>query len=32
MKSLSSDQLRSFFLKFFQDKGHAVISSASIIP
>ncbi len=32
MKSLTSDQLRSMFLKFFQDKGHAVISSASIIP
>ncbi len=32
MKSLTSSQLRSLFLKFFQDKGHAVISSASIIP
>ena len=32
MKSLQSGQLRSLFLQFFQDKGHAVISSASIIP
>ena len=32
MKSLHSSQLRSLFLKFFQDHGHAVISSASIIP
>ncbi len=32
MKSLTSSELRSLFLKFFQDKGHAVISSASIIP
>ena len=32
MKSLTSAELRSFFLKFFEDKGHTVISSASIIP
>jgi len=32
MKSYSSAELRSLFLKFFQDKGHAVISSASVIP
>ena len=28
----SSAQLRSMYLKFFQDRGHAVISSASVIP
>ncbi len=32
MKSYSSNELRSLFLKFFQDHGHAVISSASVIP
>ncbi len=32
MKSLHSSQLRSMFLQFFKDHGHAVISSASIIP
>ena len=32
MKSYSSKELRSLFLKFFQDHGHAVISSASVIP
>lgn len=32
MKSYTSTELRSLFLKFFQDKGHAVISSASVIP
>ena len=32
MRSLTSAELRSLFLKFFQDKEHAVISSASIIP
>ncbi len=32
MKLTTSDQLRSLFLKFFADKGHAVISSASLIP
>ncbi len=32
MKSLHSSQLRSLFLQFFQERGHAVISSASIIP
>ncbi len=32
MKSYSSKELRSLFLKFFQEKGHAVISSASVIP
>ena len=32
MKSYTSGELRSLFLKFFQDHGHAVISSASVIP
>ena len=32
MKSYNSSELRSMFLKFFKDHGHAVISSASVIP
>ena len=32
MKLLTSAQLRSMFLQFFKDRGHAVISSASLIP
>ena len=32
MRSLTADGLRSLFLKFFQEKGHAVIPSASVIP
>ena len=28
----SANELRAMFLKFFQDKGHAVIPSASVIP
>ncbi len=32
MKHISSDELRSLYLNFFKEKGHAVISSASIIP
>lgn len=32
MKLSNSAQLRQMFLKFFQDKGHAVISSASLVP
>lgn len=32
MKTYTSSELRSMFLKFFQDHGHAVISSASLIP
>ncbi len=32
MKPTTAAELRSLFLKFFQDKGHAVISSASLIP
>ncbi|MBE5762124.1 MAG: alanine--tRNA ligase [Clostridiales bacterium] len=32
MLNITSAQLREMFLKFFADKGHAIIPSASIIP
>ena len=32
MKQLSSTELRSMWLKFFREKGHSVIPSASVIP
>ena len=32
MKQLTSNELRSMWLKFFQEKNHAVIPSASVIP
>ena len=32
MKTYHSADLHAMFLKFFQDHGHAVISSASVIP
>ncbi len=32
MKQLTSQQLRSTYLSFFQERGHAVIKSASLIP
>ncbi|MCY9807323.1 alanine--tRNA ligase [Lentilactobacillus senioris] len=32
MKELSSSQVRQMFLDFFQEKGHAVEPSASLIP
>ena len=32
MKQLSSNELRALFLKFFQEKGHSIIPSASVIP
>ena len=32
MKTLTSDELRRLYLEFFKSKGHAVISSASLIP
>ena len=32
MKTYHSSELRSMFLMFFKDHGHAVISSASVIP
>jgi len=32
MQNWQSSELRSMFLRFFQSKGHALISSASVIP
>lgn len=32
MKKLTSEQLRSLYLKFFESKGHKIIPSASLIP
>ena len=32
MRSLTSTELRKLYLEFFQSKGHAIISSASLIP
>ncbi len=32
MKNLKSNELRSMFLEFFKEKGHAIIKSASLIP
>ena len=32
MKKLTTTELRSLFLRFFEEKGHTVISSASVIP
>ena len=32
MRSLNANALRSLWLQFFQQKGHAVIPSASVIP
>ncbi len=32
MKQLTSDTLRQLFLKFFEEKGHKIIPSASLIP
>ncbi len=32
MNKLDSNQLRDLWLKFFRDRGHSVISSASLIP
>ena len=32
MRSLTAAELRSLFLRFFQEKGHALIPSASVIP
>lgn len=32
MKKLTSESLREMFLKFFESKGHRIISSASLIP
>lgn len=32
MKQLTSETLRQLYLKFFEDKGHKIIPSASLIP
>ncbi len=32
MKALTANELRSLFLRFFQEKGHQLIPSASLIP
>lgn len=32
MKNLTSSQLREAYLKFFADRGHSIIASASLIP
>lgn len=32
MKKLTSESLRELFLKFFEEKGHKIIPSASLIP
>lgn len=32
MKKLTSETLRQLYLKFFEDKGHTIIPSASLIP
>ena len=32
MKNITADELRAMFLNFFQEKGHQLIPSASVIP
>lgn len=32
MKKITAEQLRNLYLKFFEDKGHKIIPSASLIP
>ena len=32
MKNLTTSELRELYLRFFAEKGHAVISSASLVP
>ena len=32
MKNLTTSELRELYLRFFREKGHAVISSASLVP
>ena len=32
MKSITADELREAYLKFFESKGHAIIPGASVIP
>ena len=32
MKNITAKELRKMWLDFFEEKGHAIISSASLIP
>jgi len=32
MRSLTADELRSLYLRFFQERDHAIVRSASLIP
>ena len=32
MKKLTSNEIRKSFLKYFEDKGHTIVKSASLIP
>ncbi len=32
MKSLTTTELRALFLRFFSERGHTIIPSASLIP
>ncbi|HIE58789.1 MAG TPA: alanine--tRNA ligase, partial [Hydrogenothermaceae bacterium] len=32
LKALSSNEIRQSFLKFFENKGHKIVKSSSIIP
>ena len=32
MNNITADELRAMFLNFFQEKGHQLIPSASVIP
>jgi len=32
LKNLSSNEIRKSFLKYFEDKGHTIVKSASLIP
>lgn len=32
MKNLTSKELRELYLRFFRERGHTVIPSASLIP
>ena len=32
MRPLSTDEIRSRFLRFFEERGHEVVPSASLVP
>ena len=32
MKNLTTQELRELYLRFFRERGHAIISSASLVP